>query len=117
LIRTLLYLDPRKGDYSSLVDHFRTVGILERAARHSGCHGSEIQVPIARQGPALVTALWTSPAAYDTWRNDPWRIGSSAGLDALLEPRADTEKVGGTLYRIVHSVTRAGGDAGSREDG
>lgn len=105
MIRSLLYLDARDGDYDALVDHFRTVGILEHAGDHPGCHGSEIDIPCSKQGPMLVTALWDSPSDYDTWRDDPWRLSSSDGLRAHLRDQSD-EAPSGRLYRIVHEVIK-----------
>jgi len=104
LIRSILYLEVRDGDYESLVDHFKTAGILERSRQKPGCHGAEIALPCAGQGPVLVTALWDSISAYESWRNDPWRVSSSPGLNAHLVARSD-EPPAGVMYRIVHEAT------------
>lgn len=101
LIRSILYLEARSDDYDSLVDHFRTAGILERSRQHPGCHGAEIAVPCAGQGPVVVTALWDSTSAYESWRDDPWRVNSAPGLNAHLAARSD-DPPAGVLYRIVH---------------
>jgi len=114
LIRSVLYLEARDGDDDSLVAHFKTAGILERSARHPGCRGAEIALPCAGQGPVLVTALWDSPSAYESWRADPWRVDSSPGLSAHLAARS-ADPPAGVLYRIVHEVT-VGAEPSNQDD-
>lgn len=114
MIRSLLYLTARDDDYEAVVGHFRATGILERASQHRGCLGAEMEVPLTGGGPLVVTALWTSASDYESWRDDPWRLSSSAALETLLQRSPEEVSPSGTLYQIVHSVTRDDGMAASR---
>jgi hypothetical protein len=114
LLRSVLYLDPRGGDYGTLVEFFKTAGVLERSLQKVGCIGAEVQVPVTEQGPLLVTALWASPAAYESWVDDPWRANANLTLSRLLAA-ASGDKIRGNLYRIEHAASAKDGarcDAG-----
>ena len=84
--RSILLLQPRNGDYDALVAWFRQHDILGLALREAGMLSGEVQVPINRSGPVVVTALWTSPEAYDGWRTHPVRDQFSGEIEALTEP-------------------------------
>lgn len=100
MIRSLLYLEPKDGDAQPVVDFYRAHDVLGRAARHPGCLGSELQLPLTAGGPVLVTALWESREAYDGWVADPSRGAWAAELGALLsgELTADTR---GSVFDVV----------------
>ena len=80
VIRSVLYLEPKDGDYDAVVDFYRREDVLGRALRQPGCLGSELQVPTSGSGPILVTALWTDPEAYEGWVSSPVRAAGSAEL-------------------------------------
>jgi heme-degrading monooxygenase HmoA len=106
MIRSVLYLRPVAGDASSVARFFEEERVLERAAAHPGFLGGELQLPLGRTGPALVTALWSSVADYQGWVADPWRASSAsrAGevFEAIEEPGG-----GGSIYEVA--VTAAPG--------
>ena len=45
MIRSVLYLEPKDGDYDAVVDFYRREDVLGRALSQPGCLGSELQVP------------------------------------------------------------------------
>jgi hypothetical protein len=104
LIRSVLYLEPRGGDYAPLVEFFKTAAVLERSLQKGSCLAADIQVPVTRKGPLLVTALWTSTDGYKSWVDDPWRATNHLALSELLTA-AGGEQVRGDLYEIEHAVS------------
>lgn len=103
MIRSVLYLEPKDGDYDSVVELYRREDVLGRALRQPGCLGSELQVPTSGSGPILVTALWRSAEAYEGWVSSPVRAAGSAALAALVEGRLD-ESTRGETYSVVIAV-------------
>src|SRR5215471_14824156 len=99
LVRSVLLLQPRGGDYAALLAFFREHDILGLAVREAGCLSSEVQVPVSGTGPVMVTALWESAEAYAGWRNHPARGRFSGDMDRLTEP--DVAPVGSAVYRVV----------------
>lgn len=105
MIRSVLYLTPRGGDGQAIADFYRRHGVLDSAADHEGCLGSELQLPTAAGGDVLVTALWRDAEAYQGWLDDPVRSASAEELAALVE--GFDEGVSGALYEIaVEAGTR-----------
>jgi heme-degrading monooxygenase HmoA len=107
VIRSVLYLEPKDGDYDALVEFFRREDVLGRALSQQGCIGGELQVPTTRSGPILVTALWESEDAYQGWVVSPVRAASTEPLARLL--RSDLEEsTRGETYTIVLTAGEAG---------
>ena len=104
-IRSVLLLQPRDGDYGSLLTFFSHNDILGLAVREAGCRNAELQVPLAGSGPVLVTALWDSAEAYDRWRNHPARATFADDMGRLTEPTADPIASG--LYMVAIAAERA----------
>ena len=102
VIRSVLYLEPKDGDYDAVVDFYRREDVLARALRQPGCLGSELQVPVSGRGPILVTALWADPAAYDGWVSSPVRAAGSAGLAELVQGLDEATR--GEIYTIAISA-------------
>jgi Antibiotic biosynthesis monooxygenase len=104
VIRSVLYLEPKDGNYDSVVDFYRREDVLGRALRQPGCLGSELQVPTGGSGPILVTALWTGPEAYDGWVSSPVRAAGSADLAELVQGLDEATR--GETYTVVISAGR-----------
>ena len=103
MIRSVLYLEPKDGDYEAVVDFYRREDLLGRAVRQPGCLGSELHVPTGGgRGPILVTALWTDPEAYEEWVSSPVRAAGSAELAELVQGL--DEKTRGETYSVVISA-------------
>jgi hypothetical protein len=100
--RSVLLLQPRNADYDALVAWFRRHDILGLAIREAGCLAAEVQVPLSRTGPVLVTAQWSSPEAYAGWRTHPVRDQFSGEIEALTDP--DPAPIGNGLYTVAISA-------------
>jgi heme-degrading monooxygenase HmoA len=100
VIRSVLYLEPKDGDYDAVVDFFRREDVLGRALSQPGCLGGELHVPTSGSGPILVTALWEGEDAYQGWVTNPVRAASTEPLARLL--RSDLEEsTRGETYTVV----------------
>jgi quinol monooxygenase YgiN len=110
MVRSVLYLRPRGGNYEAVVDFYRRHDVLGRAASIDGCHGTELHVPADQDGPLLVTALWESGAAYGRWLQDGFRRQSGTELAELLEDMPEPG-VGGALFDVVLSANGFHSDA------
>ncbi len=115
MVRSVLYLEPKNGDYDAVVELYRRDDVLGRASRQAGFIGSELQLPTSGTGPILVTALWQDEAAYGGWVSNPVRAAGSAALAGLVEGGL-TEETRGETYSVVLSVgepvpTTTGGPA------
>lgn len=108
MIRSVLYFQPRDGDYDAVVDFYRRHAVLARAVADEGCHASELQVPRGGSGPILVTALWEDEDAYRRWLGSEFRNRSASELAALIERPADTDA--GDLYEVVLAEPQEGGE-------
>ena len=102
MIRSVLYLEPKDGDYDAVVEFFRRDDVLGRALEQPGCLGSELHVPTSGSGPILVTALWEDEDAYQGWVTSPVRAANTEPL-----ARAPPERPGGVdprrdLHRRPH---------------
>jgi len=83
MIRSILRLTPKQGDYERLIAYYREKQILETVVQRGLCISGELQVPVTRSGPALVSCLWASAEAYNAWVRE--RGGGAADLIELLE--------------------------------
>ena len=97
--RSILLLQPRDDDYDALVACFRRHDILGLAMREAGMLSGELQVPINRSGPVVVTALWSSPEAYDGWRTHPVRDQFSGEIEALTV--AEPAPISSGVYTVA----------------
>lgn len=99
MIRSVLYLRPRDGRHSEVVDFYRRHGVLERAAEQDGCVGAELQLSTSGHGEVLVTALWRDADAYRGWLENPARAENADELSRLIE--GFDSGVSGETYEIV----------------
>ena len=95
LARSLLFMQPREGCRNDLVAAFERLRIPETALRQPGCLSVEMQVQADESAPVLVTALWSEPAAYQGWLENPRREETSDEIFALL-----TGEPQGVVYEI-----------------
>ncbi|MDX6439620.1 MAG: hypothetical protein QOF45_2203 [Gaiellaceae bacterium] len=102
MIRSVLYLEPKDGDYDAVVDFYEREDILGRALRQPGCLGSELHVPTSGSGPILVTALWSSAEAYQGWVSSPVRAAGSGPLAELVQGLDESTR--GETYTVVVSA-------------
>ena len=86
MIRSVLDLEPKDGDYDAVVEFFRREDVLGSALSQRGCLGGKLHVPTNGSGPILVTALWESADAYQGWVTTPFAWSPCAGEPA---PRLD----------------------------
>lgn len=100
MIRSVLSLDPKDGDYDAVVAFFRRHRILERAARIDGFVSGEVQVPKTESGPVLVTALWRDEEAYERWLASPERAETGEEFASLLQ-RGSGAPGRGEVYDVV----------------
>ena len=107
MIRSVLYLEPKDGDYGAVVELYRREDLLARALGQPGCLGSELHVPTSGSGPILVTALWQSEDAYQGWVMNPVRAAGAAPLARLLRGDLD-ESTRGETYTVVLTAGEAG---------
>lgn len=113
MIRSVLYLDPKDGDYDAVVDFFRHENVLGRALTQPGCLGSELHVPTSGSGPILVTALWADEDAYQGWVTSPVRAVNTEPLAKLLQSDLE-ESTRGETYTVV--LTAGEADPATAED-
>jgi heme-degrading monooxygenase HmoA len=99
VIRSTLYLRPRDGRHTEIVDFYRRHGVLERAVKHDGCLGAELQLPTSGSGEVLVTALWRDVDAYRGWLEHPARAENALELGRLVE--SFDAGISGETYEIV----------------
>ena len=99
MIRSVLYLQPRRGDGGAVADFYRRHRVLERAVEQDGCLGAQLQLPTSGSGDVLVTALWRDRDAYEGWLDNPVRSTHAEELSRLV---ADFDAgVSGETYEIV----------------
>jgi heme-degrading monooxygenase HmoA len=106
MVRSVLYLQPKDGDYQAVVDFYRRHQILGRAAAQKGCRSSDLQVPRTGLGPLLVTALWDSTDDYRGWLDNEFRKQRGSELSELVEESAGGMR--GDLYEVVLSAGAGG---------
>jgi len=103
VIRSVLFLEPLGGDSRAIERFFVSEGVLEHASATPGFVAAELQLPLDRAAPAMVTALWASREAYRRWVDDPWRAANAergrSVFRAIEQPGG-----GGSLYEVRISV-------------
>jgi heme-degrading monooxygenase HmoA len=105
MIRSVLHLNPKNGDYDPLLEYFIANQVLERSAETPGFLATELLTPITGQGPALVTAAWEDEAAYQRWVDNPWRAQSNEAIGAVLDAQLQAGTKG-AMYRLRLSAGR-----------
>jgi len=104
-IRSLLVLEPRNGDYDTLIAVFREHDILGKAVQLAGAWSAEVHLPVSRSGPVVVTALWDSAEAYAGWRNHPIRAELNPFMERIVNLEAEPVITSGG-YEIVIAAAR-----------
>ena len=99
-IRSALYLYPKKGDYTAVLEFFRTERVLELSRESGGFLGASVNVPVSQAGPLLVIAAWREEADYLRWVASPVRAAFTPRLTELLE----REPVAGEMYSIAREL-------------
>ncbi len=102
MIRTVIYLNPKGGNYQDLIDYFLNERVLEHSAEVEGFISSELFSP-KNGGAMMVTATWDSPAAYQRWLDHPWRAESNTRISEVLEDHIEVT-TSGEVYELVHGV-------------
>jgi heme-degrading monooxygenase HmoA len=105
MIRSVLYLTPRRGDGRAVADFYRRHGVLDRAAQQDGCLGAELQLPADGAGDVLVTALWRDAEAYQGWLGNPFRAANAQELAEVVDGVDD--ELRGALYEVEVSAVGA----------
>jgi heme-degrading monooxygenase HmoA len=100
MTRSLLYLHAKPGRRDDLVRLFERREILRVSSEQPGFLRAELQVPIDDDDHVLVTADWSSPAAYQGWLDNPVRESMREEMMALL-----TREPEGRVYQVVASVS------------
>jgi heme-degrading monooxygenase HmoA len=106
VIRSVLYLQPRRGDAGAVVDFYRRHRVLEHAVEQDGCFGAELQLATNGSGDVLVTALWRDRHAYQGWLDNPVRSTHAEELGRLVA--TFDAGVSGETYEIVIDVEPRG---------
>jgi len=106
MIRSFLVLEPRNGDYDALVAFFIANDVLGKAIQFAGAHACEVQVPVSRTGPVVVTATWDSEGAYAGWRSHPIRDEMAPGIAQIVADTPDPPTIASGLYEIAVSASR-----------
>jgi heme-degrading monooxygenase HmoA len=104
MIRSVLFLRPVLGDPSSVEQFFDDEQVLQRAARTPGFVSAELHRSTDGSDLMLVTALWESEGAYQTWVDDPWRAANADRAGAVFEA-IEVDGGGGSRYQTVIAVT------------
>jgi len=104
-IRSLLVLEPRNGDYDTLIAVFREHDILGKAVQLAGAWSAEVHLPVSRSGPVVVTALWDSAEAYAGWRSHPIRAELNPFMERIANLDAEPVIPSG-VYEIVIAAAR-----------
>jgi heme-degrading monooxygenase HmoA len=103
MTRSVLVIRAKPGCRGRLVELFSRLEVLEKASRQEGFVSCEVQVPADDDDEhVLVTALWTSPEAYQGWLDNPVREQMRPDLDELTA--ADPEP---RVYEVVEALAVA----------
>jgi quinol monooxygenase YgiN len=102
MTRSVLVIRSKPGCRDRLVELFSRLQVLEKASRQDGFVSCEVQVPADDDEHVLVTALWTSPEAYQGWLDNPVREEMRPELDELTA--ADPEP---RVYQIVEALSQS----------
>ena len=100
-VRSVLFLYPKRGDYSAVLEFLRTERVLELSRQSGGFLGASVDLPTSGLGPMLVVAAWVAEADYRRWVASPVREAFTPRLSALLE----REPVAGETYLIARELT------------
>jgi hypothetical protein len=103
-MRSVLILQPRGGDYATLVSYFREHDVLGKAVRYAGAWSAEVHVPLSGNGPVVVTAVWDSAEAYQGWRTHP--IRAELPPISLVADEGVGLVVGSGVYEIAVAASR-----------
>ncbi|MCP1413863.1 antibiotic biosynthesis monooxygenase [Paenarthrobacter sp. A20] len=105
MIRTQLHLKTRPGLVQDVLDFYADRGILARSLAQPGCLAAEIRVPLHFQDCVVVSALWESGTAYQSWVENPERDSAAKELIALLD---NTEgALGDAEVSVIHDFKAA----------
>lgn len=99
MTRSVLVIRAKPGRLDELVELFSRLQVLEKASRQEGFVSCEVQVPADGDEHVLVTALWTSPDAYQGWLDNPVREEMRPELEELVD--ADPEP---RVYVVVEAI-------------
>lgn len=99
MTRSVLVIRAKPGRRDELVELFARLQVLEKARRQEGFVSCEVQIPTDGDEHVLVTALWTSPDAYQGWLDNPVREEMRPELEELVE--ADPEP---RVYVVVEAI-------------
>ncbi|CAN5357287.1 hypothetical protein BH11ACT6_BH11ACT6_02290 [soil metagenome] len=80
MIKAILRLPVGAGDLDAVVDFYTSRQVLQRARAGAGCASAELLVS-ASASEILVTSMWSSAEAYQSW------VGSSARSEEAVELR------------------------------
>ena len=96
----MLVLRARPGRRDDVVALFERLDVLREASATAGFLGAELHVAADGSEELLVTATWTSSAAYDAWLENPVREQMRPALEELLvEPPVPR------LYELVEVLS------------
>jgi hypothetical protein len=99
-VRSVLYLYPKNGDYSAILEFMTSERVLEHSRENGGYLGGSHNVPTSGRGPMLVLATWREEADYRRWLASPVRAAMTPKLLLLLE----REPVPGEIYAVVRDM-------------
>jgi heme-degrading monooxygenase HmoA len=96
---SVLRLPVAAGQEDRVVEVFRQLEILRRAAERVGMRSARVLRPAEPGQPFFVLAEWDSPDDYQRWLDDPMR----EELRVQLLPYLDGDPSGG-VYRVADSL-------------
>jgi heme-degrading monooxygenase HmoA len=99
LTRSVLVIRAKPGCRDRLVELFSRLQVLEKASRQQGFVSCEVQVPADDDEHVLVTALWTSPDAYQGWLDNPVREDMRPELEQFAETDPESR-----VYTVVEAL-------------
>ncbi|PRB43438.1 hypothetical protein CQ020_07890 [Arthrobacter sp. MYb23] len=105
MIRTQLPLKTRPGLVQGVLDFYADRGILARSLAQPGCLAAEIRVPLPVQDYVVVSAVWESESAYQSWVGNPERATAAKDLNALLDNAED--HLGDAEISVIHDFRAA----------
>jgi len=107
-VRVVLYFDVRPGREADFLDYLARLDAVGLIERHAGFLGGELCR--ATDGSSLVALvmLWTSRAAYRSWREGGPKLPSPSWPDQRLE-----EPAPGDVLEVVQVLRPPGGAEGS----
>ncbi|MFF1830514.1 antibiotic biosynthesis monooxygenase family protein [Paenarthrobacter sp. NPDC058040] len=85
MIRSQLSLKPHPGCVQKVLDFYKDREILSTSMAQAGCLSAEIRVPFTEENLVVVSAVWESRSAYQSWLDNPARALSVTDLEPLLD--------------------------------